>query len=107
MTLNQIRNLGLCAPDRLRAELEGISRQNLADKAASLRAPRSSDPVLVTTTTALGLLGRRVLVIDAEKAKLELLLGGIVVSTAPRLLRSSASASTQQPRCLSPPATAR
>ena len=44
------------------------------------------DPVLVATTTAIRLLGRRVLVIDAEKAKLDSLLADLVVHTALRLL---------------------
>jgi transposase len=85
-TLNQIRQLGFTAPERLRAELEGVSRHDIADKAANLRSPRSSDPVLMATTTALQLLGRRVLALDNEKAKLDVLLSRLVAHTAPRLL---------------------
>jgi transposase len=88
-TLNQIRHLSFTAPDELRQRLAGVSRQQLAAKAAALR-PGSmrdgADPVMPATKTALQILGRRVLALDEEKARIDALLTGLVTQTAPQLL---------------------
>ncbi len=62
-TLNQIRHLSYTAPDQLRERLKGVSRQQLAARAAALRpsAREGADPVMTATKTALRILGRRVL----------------------------------------------
>ena len=68
-TLNQIRHLSFTAPDQLRERLKGVSRQQLAARAAALRPPAPArDPVIIATKTALRILGRRVLALDEEKA---------------------------------------
>ena len=85
-TLNQIRHLGFTAPEELRARLKGISRQHLGAEAAALRPRAGGDPVVFATKTALSLLGHRVLVLDAERERLNLLLGELVEKTAPQLL---------------------
>ena len=85
-TLNQIRHLGFTAPDELRARLGGLSRQALGAEAAGLRPRPGSDAVIFATKTALRTLGRRVLVLDTEKAALDELLGELVAATAPALL---------------------
>jgi len=86
--LNQIRHLGFTAPEQLRQRLAGVSRQHLAARAAALRpaAGEGADPVTVATKTALRILGRRVLALDAEKARIDALLAGLVTQTAPQLL---------------------
>jgi transposase len=87
-TLNQIRHLSFTAPEELRQRLAGISRQQLAAHAAALR-PRQregADPVIFATKTALRILGRRVLALDEEKARIDALLAGLVAQTAPELL---------------------
>ena len=87
--LNQIRHLGFTAPDELRQRLAGVSRQQLAAKAAALRPGsmrEGADPVMPATKTALQILGRRVLALDAEKARIDALLSGLVTQTAPQLL---------------------
>ena len=86
-TLNQIRHLGFTAPDELRQRFQGCSRQHLAAEAAALRPRPGSDAVIVATKTALRILGRRVLALDAEKAALDQLLVGLVTATAPRVAR--------------------
>lgn len=43
-TLNQIRHLSFTAPEQLRQRLAGVSRQQLAAKAAALRHPRRRGP---------------------------------------------------------------
>jgi len=87
-TLNQIRHLSFTAPDQLRERLKGVSRQQLAARAAALRpsAREGADPVLAATKTALRILGRRVLALDEEKARIDALLTTLVTQTAPQLL---------------------
>ena len=87
-TLNQIRHLSYTAPDQLRERLKGVSRQQLAARAAALRPSQreGADPVLVATKTALRILGRRVLALDEEKARIGALLSELVTQTAPELL---------------------
>ena len=85
-TLNQIRHLGFTAPEELRSGLKGISRQHLGAEAAGLRPRPGGDPVVFATKTALSMLGHRVLVLDAERERLNLLLGELVEKTAPQLL---------------------
>lgn len=70
----------------LRARLRGVSRHDLGAVAASLRPRAGSDPVLFATKTAISLLGHRVLALDAEKERLDALLGRLVEETAPELL---------------------
>src|SRR6516164_3927540 len=87
--LNQIRHLSFTAPEQLRQRLAGVSRQQLAAKAAALRPGsmrEGADPVMPATKTALQILGRRVLALDAEKARIDALLSGLVTQTAPQLL---------------------
>jgi transposase len=87
-TLNQIRHLSFTAPEQLRQRLAGVSRHQLAARAAALRpdSREGADPVIVATKTALRILGRRVLALDAEKARIDALLAGLVTQTAPQLL---------------------
>ena len=84
----QIRHLSFTAPEQLRQRLAGVSRHQLAARAAALRpdSREGADPVIVATKTALRILGRRVLALDAEKARIDALLTGLVTQTAPQLL---------------------
>ena len=54
--------------------------------AAALRPRESTDQVGSSTRTALCMLGRRVLALDAEKDELDDMLGRLVEKTAPDLL---------------------
>jgi transposase len=85
-TMNQIRHLGFTAPDELRERLAGVSRKDLAATAAALRPRDGGDQVAFATKTALCLLGRRVLALEAEKEHLDNLLAKLVEKTAPELL---------------------
>jgi len=84
--LNQIRHLGFTASDELRERLSGISRQHLGAAAARLRPRAGSDAITFATKTALSTLGRRVLALDEEKERLNVLLAELVGKTAPSLL---------------------
>ena len=87
-TLNQIRHLSYTGPEQLRERLKGVSRQQLAAGAAALRPSQreGADPVMTATKTALRILGRRVLALDEEKARIDALLSELVTQTAPELL---------------------
>lgn len=84
--MNQIRHLGFTAPDEIRQALQGVSRQLLAAKAASMRPRAGGDPVVFATKTALRALGRRVLELDAERKELDKLIGPLLDQSAPALL---------------------
>src|SRR3954452_21190340 len=73
-TMNQIRHLGFTAPDELRDRLRGVSRDHLGSVAASFRPRADGDPVITATKTALRILARRVLALDAELAAIDSLL---------------------------------
>ena len=83
--LNQLRHLGFCAPDELRERFRGITVVALARDAASLRPNPAGDAVLYATKLAMQTLGRRVLDIDADCARLHGELVTLVTATAPTL----------------------
>jgi transposase len=83
--LTQIRHLGFCAPDALRDQLRDLPVAALAERVAALR-PRQGDVVMHSTKVALQILGRRVLALDDELDRLDILLEGLVVTAAPQLL---------------------
>ena len=84
--LNQIRHLGFTAPDDLRERLRGVHRDQLARTAAALRPNPQSDVVTHATKLAIATLGRRVLALEADGARLDALLEQLVHRTAPTLL---------------------
>jgi transposase len=85
--LNQLRHLGFCAPDELRERFRGIGVGHLAETAAGLRPkPVAGEPVVYATKLAMQTLGRRVLNIDADCARLHDELADLVKATAPSLL---------------------
>jgi transposase len=73
-TLNQIRHLGFTAPEEIRQPLAGLTAKMVARHAAAMRPRAGSDPVIFATKTALRVLGRRVLALDAETTELDRLL---------------------------------
>jgi transposase len=85
-TINQIRQLSFTAPDELRERLRGLATVPLALEAASLRPRAGGDAVTHATKLALQVLGRRVLALNAEVARLDEALGELVAATAPSLL---------------------
>lgn len=85
-TLNQIRHLGVTAPNPIRERLCGLTAIQVAAVAASLRPRPGGDPVTSATKSSLRILGRRVLALDAELAELNGLLTVLVTATAPQLL---------------------
>jgi transposase len=85
--LNQLRHLGFCAPDELREHFRCATVKRLVRDAAALDPNRvSGDPVSYATTLAMHTLGRRVVDIDDDCARLHGELAGLVKATAPSLL---------------------
>ena len=84
--LNQLRHLGFCAPDELRERFRGVTVAALAETAAALRPNPNGDPVVYATKLAMQTLGRRVVDIDADCARLHSELTGLVKTTAPSLV---------------------
>jgi transposase len=89
----------------LRERFGSAPRTALAARAAALRPRRDRDPVLYATKLAMRSLGRRVLAVDDEIARLDVALAELVTATAPGLLGPTASVSTPPPSSASPPAT--
>lgn len=83
--LVQIRHLSATGPDKLRARLRGVSSDTLAGEVASLR-PRRGDPVEFGTRLALSTLGRRVIGLEQELARLDEVIAELVTEVAPGLL---------------------
>jgi transposase len=73
-------------PDELRERFRGTTVAALARDAAALRPNRNGDPVLYATKLAMQTLGRRVVDIDADCARLHGELADLVKATAPSLL---------------------
>jgi transposase len=84
--LNQIRHLSFTAPDELREQLRGVSRDRLARTAAALRPRAGSDTVTYATKLSIRTLGRRVLALEADGVRLDQLLDTLVHRSAPSLL---------------------
>ena len=77
-TLNQIRHLGFTAPEEIRRSLQGLTAKMVARQAAAMRPRVGADPVIYATKTALRALGRRVLALDAETARIDELLAQLL-----------------------------
>jgi transposase len=84
--LNQLRHLGFCGPDELRERFRGVTVAGLAETAAALRPNPNGDAVMYATKLAIQTLGRRVVDIDADCARLHGELADLVKATAPSLI---------------------
>jgi len=85
-SLNQLRHLGFCGPDELRERFRGVTVAALTQTAAGLRPNPDGDGVVYATKLAMQTLGRRVVDIDADCARLHAELAGLVRATAPSLV---------------------
>jgi transposase len=85
-TLNQIRQLCVCAPEPIRVRFAGLSVSQLVKATAGQRPRRQRDTVENLTRLVLWSLGRRVRHLEAEIDWLVAELEPLVVGFAPRLL---------------------
>jgi transposase len=86
VTLGQMRDLVVTAPDRLRNHLKGVSTRCLVDQSSALRPDHHDDSVAAATKIALAMLGRRVAHLDGDIAELDTHLTSHVTAAAPELL---------------------
>jgi transposase len=84
--LNQIRHLSFTAPDELRERFRAVPRGTLAQRAAEMRPRPGGDPVLYATKLSMATLGRRVLALEDDDARMDALLAELVRASAPSLL---------------------
>lgn len=85
VALNQMRAIVATGPEELRAQLRDLPAGRLVAQAAALR-PGSRTDVMGATKTALRLLARRALFLEAQMAEVDALLEPVVAATAPELL---------------------
>jgi transposase len=83
--LNQIRHLGFTAPDELRERFQSAPR-GVGRPRRRAASRREGHAVLYAMKRAMRSLGRRVLTIDDEIARLDAALAELVTATAPGLL---------------------
>jgi transposase len=84
--LHQMRQLSYTGPDQLRSRFKELSITELVAETAALRPRAGGDPVLYATKVSLTSLGRRVLLLEAEIAGIDELLGELVTACAPEML---------------------
>ena len=85
--LNQLRHLGFTAPDELRERFRGVTvAPSPCLRRGAAPEPQRRPPVTYATKLAMHTLGRRVLDIDADCARLHGELTDLVRATAPSLL---------------------
>jgi hypothetical protein len=84
--LNRLHALVISAPDELRAELRGLSADQLVRRCAGLRQNDRQSIELRATRRALSLVARRVAAATAQADALEADLGALVRAQAPTLL---------------------
>src|SRR5215203_221700 len=81
--INSMKALVVTAPDDLREQLRGLTKDTLPDKCASLR-PRGTQPT-AAAKIALRSLARRIHALDAEIQELDAEMATIVQRAAPQL----------------------
>jgi transposase len=87
--LNQLRALVLTAPDKLRSQLTGLSKDRLVNRCLALRPGSARDPQLQGSSLALQSCARRVQLASTEAKRLERELRTRVTRLAPWLLALS------------------
>lgn len=85
-TLNQIRHLVFCAPERIRERFVGRYQVTMLKEMAALRPRPGNDPVGHVTLTTLRDLARRIRHLDAETKRISGQLKTLVSEVAPSLL---------------------
>ena len=84
--VNQIGDVVVTAPDKLRSQLEALGTNALIRKCAGLRPGSAGDPVLAETKRALRILARRYKALTAEITDLDTRLRRLCAQANPALL---------------------
>jgi transposase len=85
-TLNQLRQIVICAPDEVRARFMDRYKTGLVSEAARMRPRKGSDPVTYTTHVVMRGLARRIRDLNDEMHTIDDALLGLIDQTAPSLL---------------------
>jgi len=85
-TLNQLRQLVICAPDEIRARFKDRYKAGLVSEAARMRPRKGNDPVTYTTNVVIRNLARRIQGLNVEMRSIDDALVGLIEQTAPSLL---------------------
>ena len=85
-TLNQLRQVVICAPDEIRARFKDRYKTGLVTEAAAMRPRKGSDPITFTTNMVIRGLARRIKDLNDEIGSIDDALKELVDTTAPSLL---------------------
>ena len=85
-TLNQLRQLVICAPDEIRVRFKDRYKTGFVTEAAGMRPRKGSDPVTYTTNVVIRDLARRIKSLNTEMRSIDDALRGLIEQAAPSLL---------------------
>jgi transposase len=85
-TLNQLRQVVICAPDPIRVRFKDRPKTGLVSEAARMRPRKGSDPIVYTTNVVIRGLARRIQYLNGEMRNIDDTLLGLIDQTAPSLL---------------------
>ena len=85
-TLNQLRQIVICAPDEVRARFKDRYKTGLVSEAAAMRPRKGSNPIVFTTNTVIRGLARRIEDLNDEMRSIDGALTELIGQTAPSLL---------------------
>jgi transposase len=85
-TLNQLRQVVICAPDEVRARFKDRYKTGLVSEAARMRPRKGNDPITYTTNVVIRDLARRIQRLNTEMRNIDEALTGLLDQTAPSLL---------------------
>ena len=84
-TLNQLRQLVICAPDEIRVRYKDRYKTGLVTEAARMRPRKGNDPVTYTTNVVIRNLAQRIQHLNVEMRSIDDALVGLIEQTAPSL----------------------
>ena len=84
-TLNQLRQIVICAPGEVRVRFKDRYKTGLVSEAAAMRPRKGSDPIVFTTNTVIRGLARRIEDLNDEMRSIDDALLGLIDQTAPSL----------------------
>jgi transposase len=85
-TLNQLRQVVICAPDQIRVRFKDRYKTGLVSEAARMRPRKGSDPIVFTTNVVIRGLARRIQGLNDEMRSIDSTLVGLIELKAPSLL---------------------
>jgi transposase len=85
-TLNQLRQIVICAREEIRVRFKDRYKTGLVVEAAAMRPRKGNDPVVFTTNMVIRGLARRIEDLNDEMANIDDAVGELIAETAPSLL---------------------